>query len=86
MVAEFELYKNDELEIRTFKIQDIIDILENEIEINCIDDLFDKNVMQDYRLEVVTHQLNISLQRSWQIKVYLVVYTCNQKERGFKLW
>ena len=56
MVAEFELYKNDELEIRTFKIQDIIDILENEVEINCIDDLFDKNVMQDYRLEVVTHQ------------------------------
>ena len=56
MVAEFELYKNDELEIRTFKIQDIIDILENEVEINCIDDLFDKNIMQDYRLEVVTHQ------------------------------
>lgn len=56
MVAEFELYKNDELEIRTFKIQDIIDILENEVEINYIDDLFDKNIMQDYRLEVVTHQ------------------------------
>lgn len=56
MVAEFELYKNDELEIKTFKIQDIIDTLENEIEINCIDDLFDKRVMQDYRLEVVTHQ------------------------------
>ena len=56
MVTDFELYKNDELEFRTFKIQDIIDILENEVEINCIDDLFDKNVMQDYRLEVVTHQ------------------------------
>lgn len=56
MVAEFELYKNDELEIRTFKIQDIIDILENEVEINCIDDLFDKRVMQDYRLEVISHQ------------------------------
>ncbi len=56
MVAEFELYKNDELEIRTFKIQDVIDILENEVEINCIDDLFDKRVMQDYRLEVVSHQ------------------------------
>ena len=56
MVAEFELYKNDELEIRTFKIQDIIDILENEVEINCIDDLFDKTVMQDYRLEVISHQ------------------------------
>lgn len=56
MVAEFELYKNDELEIRTFKIQDVIDILENEVEINCIDDLFDKRVMQDYRLEVISHQ------------------------------
>ena len=56
MVAEFELYKNDELEIRTFKIQDIIDILENEVEINCIDDLFDKTVMQDYRLEIISHQ------------------------------
>ena len=56
MVAEFELYKNDELEIRTFKVQDIIDILENEVEINCIDDLFDKSVMQDYRLEVISHQ------------------------------
>ena len=56
MVAEFELYKNDELEIRTFKIQDVIDLLENEIEINCIDDLFDKRVMQDYRLEVISHQ------------------------------
>lgn len=56
MATEFELYKNDELEIRTFKIQDIIDILENEVEINCIDDLFDKRVMQDYRLEVITHQ------------------------------
>ena len=55
MVVEFELYKNDELEIRTFKIQDIIDILEDEVKINCIDDLFDKRVMQDYRLEVVTH-------------------------------
>ena len=56
MVAEFELYKNDELEIRTFKIQDVIDILENEVEINCIDDLFDKEVMKDYRLEVISHQ------------------------------
>ena len=56
MVTEFELYKNDELEFRTFKIQDIIDTLESEIEINCIDDLFDKRVMKDYRLEVVTHQ------------------------------
>lgn len=55
MVAEFELYKNDELEFRTFKIQDIIDILENEVEINCIDDLFDKRVMKDYRLEVISH-------------------------------
>lgn len=55
MVAEFELYKNDELEIKSFKIQDIIDILEDEVKINCIDDLFDKRVMQDYRLEVVTH-------------------------------
>lgn len=55
MVTEFELYKNDELEIRTFKIQDVIDILENEVEINCIDDLFNKNIMQDYKLEVITH-------------------------------
>ena len=55
MVVEFELYKNDELEIRTFTIQDVIDILENEVKINCVDDLFDKRVMQDYRLEVVTH-------------------------------
>ena len=55
MVAEFELYKNDELEIRTFKIQDIIDTLENEVEINCIDDLFDKRVMKDYRIEVIVH-------------------------------
>ena len=30
--------------------------LENEVEINCIDDLFDKRVMQDYRLEVISHQ------------------------------
>lgn len=55
MVAEFELYKNDELEIRTSKIQDIIDTLENEVKINCIDDLFDKRVMKDYRIEVITH-------------------------------
>ena len=55
MVVEFELYKNDELEIRTLKIQDIIDILEDEVKINCIDDLFDKRVMQDYRLEVISH-------------------------------
>ena len=55
MVAEFELYKNDELEIKTFKIQDIIDFLEDKVKINCIDDLFDKRIMQDYRLEVVSH-------------------------------
>ena len=53
MIIEYRLYKNDELEILSYELQNIIDFLADDgIIINAIEDLFDNDIMQDYALAI----------------------------------
>lgn len=53
MIVEYRLYKNDELEILSYELQNIIDFLaDDSVIINDIEDLFNNDIMQDYTLAI----------------------------------
>ena len=53
MIIEYRLYKNDELEILSYELQNIIDFLaDDSVIINDIEDLFNNDIMQDYTLAI----------------------------------
>ena len=53
MIIEYRLYKNDELEILSHELQNIIDFLaDDSVIINDIEDLFNNDIMQDYTLAI----------------------------------
>lgn len=49
----YELYKNNNFMATSLQLQDIINVLNNEgIQLNCIDDLFNNEIMKDYKLKI----------------------------------